>query len=88
MSTNQSINASAATTAQFTTKDDQDAAEFAPVDGFWNSVSEDYFEVKEALERQLSLKYGIKMVVTLYHENGHAITGDLPSCGSFLAIRD
>lgn len=62
---------------------------FVPVEGQWevNGTSEerDYNEIVEAIESSLGAAFKVK--VDLYHDNGHAITGDLPSGGTFLATR-
>lgn len=90
MQTNQtSITATAPTTAatQFTMRDDDMIAEYAPAEGLFSTDRESYGDAKADLETALSAKYGFKIGVTLYHENGHEIIGDIPTSGSFLAIR-
>jgi len=83
------ITATAPTTAatQFTILDADMIAEYIPADGRFSTDRETYGDTKADLETALSAKYGFKIGVTLYHENGHEILGDMPSTGSLLAIR-
>lgn len=62
---------------------------FVPVEGRWriDGSSDDRSPegVEQSITNWMDASYPIR--VSLFHANGHAITGDFPSEGSFLALR-
>lgn len=63
--------------------------EFVPVEGCWildgSSDDRDAAGVEQSVRNYMDADYAIK--VDLYHSDGRKITGDLPSEGTFLAVR-
>lgn len=65
-------------------------ADFAPVEGTWdaNATSEEINEAVDQVEAVIAKQFApFNVKVELFHSNGHAITGDMPTCGTFLATR-
>lgn len=71
-----------------------DIASFEPVSGIYdlNKLSREMEEItpgqiEEAIAAELSAKHGFAVKVAIFRSNGHAITDETPSAGSFLATR-
>lgn len=71
-----------------------DIASFEPVEGRYdvNATSlemEDVSptDVEESIAAELSKKHGFAIKVEIFQSNGHAITSETPSAGTFLATR-
>lgn len=71
-----------------------DLASFEPVAGNYdlNLPSFDAGElspcdIEEAIAADLAAKHGFAVKVEIFRSNGHAITDETPSAGSFLATR-
>lgn len=66
--------------------------DFEPCKGRWGldtaAASEiDLSDVMEEMEKQISSKTGHPAAVELFHSNGHAINGENPGTGTFIATR-
>lgn len=79
---------------EITITEKADLANFEPLSGKYdlNLPSIDsgdigYGEICDAIESDLAAKTGFKVKVELFQSNGHAITGETPSAGNFLACR-
>lgn len=44
-------------------------------------------DIEEAIAAELAAKHGFAVKVEIFRSNGHAITDETPSAGSFLATR-
>lgn len=71
-----------------------DFASFNPVSGTFdlnltsNQLEEiSVSDVEDAIAAELSAKHGFKIGVQAFQSNGHEITGETPSTGSFIATR-
>jgi len=71
-----------------------DLASFEPVAGVYsaNMTSVEMEEItpgdiESAIASELAAKHGFTVSVEIFQSNGHAITGETPSAGQFLATR-
>lgn len=83
-------------TTQITITDTKtDSASFEPVEGRYNVNAtslelEDISpcDVEKSIAEELSNKHGFAIKVQIFNSRGRAITGEIPSEGSFLATRN
>ena len=71
-----------------------DIASFEPVEGRYdlNKISSEMEEItpgqiEESIAAELAAKHGFGIKVEIFRSNGHAITDETPSAGTFLATR-
>lgn len=61
---------------------------FEPVSGTWTASPQwedrDYFAVRDEIAARIEAESGVRVDVTLYHQNGNEITSDLPVNGTML----
>lgn len=78
----------------FLTDNKTDLASFAPVSGTYDAnrtslemETINATDIEDAISAALAKEHGFPVKVELFQPNGHALIGETPSAGSFLATR-